>query len=358
MNASTSTIAARVSPVDAGAPGRIQLFPAGIFTARDGRPGTLKGVKARTWVVTPEIAAGVIALWQARETPLVVDYEHQTLHATENGKPAPAAGWIELLEATPDGLYATVKWTDAARAYIQHDEYRYISPVFRFDPETGAVLELKSAALTNYPALDGMDTVTARTEDVPMKKECSDRLCALLGLPADATEDAILTELQKLPADRALAVVLSEKDNEITTLKGADPDPAKFVPAAMLTAERAGVATLTASMAELSAKMAELERSNGTTSLIVQIDAALADGRLPKACEAWAKNTAKTNPEAILGYIASATPVIALTNTQTNGTPPAGSSSVTLTDEEKYACKQLGMAESDFTAHKKIKECK
>lgn len=352
MNASTSTIAARISPVDTVVPGRIQLFPAGIFTARDGRPGTLKGVKARTWVVTPEIATKVIALWQARETPLVVDYEHQTMHATENGKPAPAAGWIESLEATPEGIYATVKWTDAARAYIQRDEYRYISPVFRFDPETGAVLELKSAALTNYPALDGMDTVTARTEDIPMKKDVSDCLCALLGLPADATEDAMLAELQKLPADKALTVTLSEKDTEIASLTTADPDPAKFVPAAMLTAEHAR-------MAVLSAKVAELEKSNGTTSLTAQIDAALADGRLPKACEAWAKNTAKISPEAIKSYIASATPVVALTNTQTNGIPPAGTSGVAaLTDEEKYTCKQLGMAESDFTAHKKSKECK
>lgn len=165
MNASTtfsSFIAARVSPETAGgpAPGRIQLFPAGEFSARDGRPGTLKGVKAKAWTLTFETAAAVIARWQQRETPLVVDYEHQTINAAENGKPAPAAGWIESLEAGPDGLYATVKWTDAARAFIQADEYRYISPVFSFDPETGAVLELKSAALTNYPALDGMDAVT------------------------------------------------------------------------------------------------------------------------------------------------------------------------------------------------------
>ena len=41
----TSSIAARVLP-DAGGPtpGRIQLFPMGAFAARDGRPGTLKGV--------------------------------------------------------------------------------------------------------------------------------------------------------------------------------------------------------------------------------------------------------------------------------------------------------------------------
>lgn len=197
----TSSIAARVL-TDAGgpAPGRIQLFPVGEFSARDGRPGTLKGVKVKAWTITPTIAAAVVARWQARETPLVVDYEHQTMNAAENGKPAPAAGWIESLEMEPDGLYATVKWTDAARAFIQADEYRYISPVFTFDPETGAVLELKSAALTNYPALDGMAAVAARAEDdLPMKKELADKLCRLLGLAADATEDAMLTELQKLP---------------------------------------------------------------------------------------------------------------------------------------------------------------
>ncbi|MFR8056123.1 MAG: phage protease, partial [Bilophila wadsworthia] len=195
----SSTIAARVSPVDAGgpAPGRIQLFPLGSFAARDGRPGTLKGVKAAEWMLTPDIAAAVIARWQARETPLVVDYEHQTMLAEQNGKPAPAAGWIESLEAGPDGLYATVKWTDAARAFIRADEYRYISPVFSFDPETGAVLELKSAALTNYPALDGMAAVAARAEDEPpMKKETLEALRHFFGLAADADEDAALAALK------------------------------------------------------------------------------------------------------------------------------------------------------------------
>ena len=283
----TSFIAARVlTDVGGPAPGRIQLFPMGEFSARDGRPGTLKGVKAKAWTLTFDDAAAVIARWRQRETPLVVDYEHQTINAAENGKPAPAAGWIESLEAGTDGLYATVKWTDAARAFIQADEYRYISPVFSFDPETGAVLELKSAALTNYPALDGMDAVTARAEDdPPMKKETLEALRLFFGLAADADEDAAL---------------------------------------AALTAE---------------------------------IDAALADGRLPKACEAWAKATAKTNPEAIRGYIASAVPVAALTSTQTGGTSPAGTPHVAaLTDEERYACAQLGMSEEDFIEAKKTEK--
>lgn len=347
MNASTtfsSFIAARVSPETAGgpAPGRIQLFPAGEFSARDGRPGTLKGVKAKAWTLTFENAAAVIARWQQRGTPLVVDYEHQTINAAENGKPAPAAGWIESLEAGPDGLYATVKWTDAARAFIQADEYRYISPVFSFDPETGAVLELKSAALTNYPAIDGMDAVTARAEDdPPMKKETLEALRHFFGLAADADEDAALAALKA--QGQPLAAML-------TAAKETAPDPAQYVPAAMLAAAQE-------KNAALAAKVKELEGESTLAALTAEIDAALADGRLPKACEAWAKATAKTNPEAIKGYIASAVPVAALTSTQTGGTSPAGTPhTAALTDEEKYACAQLGMSEAEFLEVKKMEK--
>ena len=342
----TSFIAARVLTNAGGpAPGRIQLFPMGEFSARDGRPGTLKGVNVKAWTITPIIAAAVIARWQARETPLVVDYEHQTINAAENGKPAPAAGWIESLEAGPDGLYATVKWTDAARAFIRADEYRYISPVFSFDPETGAVLELKSAALTNYPALDGMDAVAARTEDdSPMKKETLEALRQFFGLAADADEDAVVAALKAQGDGRTLTAML-------TAAKEATPDPAKFVPAELFTAEQAKAAMF-------AAKVTELEGSGTLAALTAEIDAAIADGRLSKACEAWAKATAKTHPDAVKSYIASSVPPIAaLKGTQTGGTPPAGTPhTAALTDEERYACAQLGMSETEFLEAKKTEK--
>ena len=342
----TSSIAARVL-TDAGgpAPGRIQLFPVGEFSARDGRPGTLKGVNVKAWIITPTIAAAVVARWQARETPLVVDYEHQTMNAAENGKPAPAAGWIESLEMEPDGLYATVKWTDAARAFIQADEYRYISPVFTFDPETGAVLELKSAALTNYPALDGLAPVAARAEDAPpMKKEMLEALRSFFGLAADADEDAVFAALKAQGDGQTLTAML-------TAAKEATPDPAKFVPAELFTAEQAKAATF-------AAKVKELEGSGTIAALTAEIDAAIADGRLSKACEAWAKATAKTHPDAVKSYIASSVPPIAaLTSTQTGGTPPTGTPhTAALTDEERYACTQLNMTEAEFIEAKKTEK--
>ena len=49
----TSFIAARVlTDVGGPAPGRIQLFPMGEFSARDGRPGTLKGVNVMSWTTS------------------------------------------------------------------------------------------------------------------------------------------------------------------------------------------------------------------------------------------------------------------------------------------------------------------
>ena len=90
------------------AAGRIQLFPAGAFAARDGRPGNLKGVSAKEWHLTPEDAEALLARWRQRATPVVIDYEHQTHLSRQNGQPAPAAGWITALEATPEGLLASV----------------------------------------------------------------------------------------------------------------------------------------------------------------------------------------------------------------------------------------------------------
>lgn len=343
MNTSLATCTTALSP---DAPrGRIQLLPMGTFAARDGRPGTMPHSQTHTWTLTPGIAAAVVARWQGRATPLVVDYEHQTLNAPNNGQPAPAAGWIESLEVTEGGLFASVKWTATARAYIGRDEYRFVSPVFSFDPKTGAVLELKSAALTNSPALDGM-AVAARTEVfAPMKKELSTALCTALGLSVDATEDAMLTELQKQLAGQPLAAILTTKDEQIAALTSATPNPEKFVPAELFTAAQGQVATLTAQLAIQS-------QNSEAVALNAEIDAALADGRLPKSCEAWARGQIGKSPEIVRDYLKSSVPVVALKVMQTSGASPTEENSAALTAEDKYVCDQLGMSDTDFAAQK------
>lgn len=111
------------------------------------------------------MAARLIAKAVALTTDLVIDYEHQTLNSAENGQPAPAAAWFKgkaLVWREGFGLFATqVNWTGNAASMIAAKEYRYLSPVFSYNKQTGEVLELHHVGLTNFPALDGMSSLPA-----------------------------------------------------------------------------------------------------------------------------------------------------------------------------------------------------
>lgn len=326
--------------------GRIQLFPCGTFAACDGRPASMHGVTAKAWRINTHDAAALIDAWQQQETPLVVDYEHQTQRAAENGQPAPAAGWIKSLEWEEGrGLFASVEWTERARAHIQAGEYRYISPVFSFDKHSGAVMRLVCAALTNHPALDGMDTARAATEEQKrMNKELLEALRAFFGLAATADEDALCAALKAQSEGATLNALLAAKDTEIASLKKAEPDPAHYVPMALLTAEQEKTTLLRA-------KVSALESGKTADTLNAEIQAALADGRLPKSCESWAKSLAQTSPDSLHTYLKSAVSVAALTAMQTKGKEPEAKKDC-LTDDEKYACAQAGISEADFLAQK------
>lgn len=89
---------------------------------------------------------------------------------------------------------------------IADGSYRFISPVFSYD-KSGRVLQLLHAALTNTPAVDGMDevmlaaasllAVTSSTQEDTMD-ELLERLRWMLNLPITATAEDIIAELNKL----------------------------------------------------------------------------------------------------------------------------------------------------------------
>jgi phage I-like protein len=137
-------------------PSEIQLLPAQPFRAVDGRP-----TDAPAWVISGVIAARLIQQAVARANSYVIDYEHQTLWSENNGQPAPASGWFKnLVWREGKGLFAVdVEWTATARKYIADKAYRYVSPVFSYQPGTGEILTILHVALTNNPAIDGMSAV-------------------------------------------------------------------------------------------------------------------------------------------------------------------------------------------------------
>lgn len=348
----TVELAALGDAAGAGVPRRIKLLPEGEFASVDGRPGNMKGSNTKVWRLNAMLGARLVRAFQARKQKMLIDYEHRTLRAVVDGLPNPAAAWIVgltyLTDGAPDGpgLYADVEWTAGAAAMVAKEEYRYISPVFPFDPDTGDVLALLHVAITNTPGLntDALPELQAQlsamaaqfstppepgiSQEPPMKL-----LLAALGLSAVASEEAGLAALTALQSQ------VTAKDALIVELKAKQFDPAQHIP---LT-EHKKVAD------QLAALSAQTEASEHTTLMT----AALADARiLPANADYW-----KAQPLVVLkAFLKDAKPLsAALSGLQTGGQAPAGGAlTAALTAEDKAVCEQLGIKPEDYLKQKAV----
>ncbi|HEX7684359.1 MAG TPA: phage protease [Trinickia sp.] len=332
--------------------GRAQIFPMGMFRPNDGR-----AMDVAAWHMTPQIATRMAATIASKAAETSFDYEHQKLRAAENGKPAPAAGWFHALEVNDDGVWATgIEWTPAARQMIEAREYRYTSPLFTYDKQTGEVLSLINVALTNTPAIDGMDTIAAcaiaalsahPTQENSMN-ELLERLRHLLNLPVTATAEEIAAHLDKLKATIGesataaagfsltahLAALSSELANTKTALaaagtaaaSAAQPDPAKFVPMDQFVAMQNQVAAL-------SRQYDDKQRSE-------LLEAGLADGRiLPAQKEYWSAQPIA----ALSAYLKVAQPLGALAGMQSSGVDTGKTGAAGLSADQREIAKNLGL---------------
>ena len=336
------TVAACSFEIDKAKYGRIQLLPYGRFRATDGRPTDVEA-----WYVTDTNGADVVALANNQRNPLPIDYEHQIIHSLKNGKEAPSAGWMEYFYFTPQGIFADVRWTDKAADYIKNGEYRYISAVFAYDTD-GYVRKIFHAALTNTPALDGMEeamvaaSVNLLQEDNPMDKKLLAALCALFALKADASEADITEKVTALSAAKGDSPVdvldvyakLAEKEHSVAALSTqvGNPDPAKFVPVDQVVALQADFNALKTSV--------EADKKEAL------ITAALSQGKLAPALKDWAQSLPV---EALSAYLEKAPAMAALSGEpQAKGDPEQKVAA--LSAAESAAAKALGLSEKDYMA--------
>lgn len=339
------TVAACSFEIDKAKYGRIQLLPYGKFRATDGRPTDVEA-----WYVTDTNGADVVALANNQRNPLPIDYEHQIIHSLKNGKEAPSAGWMEYFYFTPQGIFADVRWTDKAADYIKNGEYRYISAVFAYDTD-GYVRKIFHAALTNTPALDGMEeamvaaSVNLLQEDNPMDKKLLAALCALFALKADASEADITEKVTALSAAKGDSPVdvldvyakLAEKEQSVAALSTqvGNPDPAKFVPVDQVVALQADFNALKTSV--------EADKKEAL------ITTALSQGKLAPALKEWAESLPV---EALSTYLEKAPAMAALSGEpQAKGYPEQKVAA--LSAAEQAAARALGMTEAEFMAEHK-----
>lgn len=287
------------------APEWVQLIPAGSFSGRDGRGPYLLN------------SAAVLAAFQKGGIDLPIDYEHQTLSATDKAGPVPAAGWIKALEVREGSLWGRVEWTPKAAQLIAQREYRFLSPVFRHD-KAGRIVALEGAGLTHYPNLDLEPVAHQKGEPMDLKP-----IIEALGAPADA-------DVAQLAA-------------HVKTLKEAasrQPDPREWVPMSQHQAVAQELAALQKQVAKEKAEAA--------------VRAAMSAGKLAPAMQNWALAYAEKDPEGFAEWVKAAPVILAPEGDKAahRVAPNAGTGAEALTDEDRYVCAALGLSEADFAAHK------
>jgi phage I-like protein len=304
----------------AAAPEWIELLPAGEFHGRDGRgPFRLDDPDG--------VIASTIALQMSAGLP--IDYDHATDFGAPEGRPAPAAGWIRELALRDGAVWGRVEWTARAADSIAAREYRYVSPVFQFDPKDGSVTRLLRAGLTNNPNLQLTAIAASRATAASTRKESMEvptqELCELLNLDGDPTASEVLARVREL---RAAASAVAAHAH----------DPARYV----------AIAEFERALTELNALKAQRARERATHT----VEDAIRAGKLTPAQREWAIAYCAADARGFQAFVAKQPSIIG-ENVGLSGEPPADSRAGALNPAELAICAQLGLKHSEFIRRKR-----
>jgi len=281
----------------------IQLLP---YTGDD----TITLVDGRQLKVSDRSIQSVADKFNARENPLVLDYDHGTFNPfLEMG--SLAAGWIQEIwpvasdaniseladervraaaETYGPGIYAVIHLTEKSTQHVRAREYQFVSPVV-VQNDDFEVLELLGAGLTNDPAIDGMMPIAA-------KRDCSGSMESARG---DATSGAAsegsndptpeTTGETDMDLDKISAIVGKRVESEAQALE-------------LLSAMKAR----SDAAEENATKVAELEAERLDREATETVAAAIADGRLAEAQKDWALSLFKSDRQAWNSYVKATEP--------------------------------------------------
>lgn len=357
---SVAILSAELNPLDNGL---VQLLPAGYFSSVDGRP---KDVANQQWLMDAQAFADLKANTPHKIGDLVIDYEHQTLKAEKNGKPAIAAGYFnvnDLVFIENEGLFIKPRWTENAQAYLSAGEYKYISAVFGYNRQTGRPSFMHSAGLVNRPGVDGMEPLAqlAAQQHIQLTTQQEENavnpiLLAILQALGIKTTGEVPTEpaaLQALETEvtTALAALQAQSDKvpelnqQLVALQASsnNPDPSKFVPISAIT--------------EMQTQLAALQASVNGSAVTSIVEKGIDSGRIIPALKAWATELGNKDLAQLEAFIDKAAPIAALQGMQTddinldkNGKPNTGVAA--LSAEDKQAADNLGISHEEFAKHK------
>lgn len=297
---------------------------------------------------------------------LSIDYNHAADLAAPKGGAAPAAGWITNMEATPNGIWADVEWTDAGARAIASKEYRFLSPSFLHGADR-VITRILGAALVNRPALPQLTALASAAAVGELMDPTLAALLEALGLPKTADQTAALaavTALKAAPAPALCAAAgvsggasVDEIVNAVAAMK-ANADQVKAIASAAGLASTASVIDIAAAVATLKANATAatlLETQVATLSsrlktlegdkLAETVDAVIAAGKFVPAQRAELLALAAADQGLFNRLVSTAVPV--LQPGQRGVSAPAPGE---LTHEQKAVCAAMGISEGDYKA--------
>ncbi len=262
------------------APTRVLIAPWGDVESTQGH-----------FFVDGQAVAATIEQFREHGTDIPIDFEHQTLggsYASPDGL-APAAGWIKnLIGIESVGLMADVEWTELGLEHLQKRQYRYLSPVALIRKSDRRLVGLHSAALTNKPAIVGMEALVNR-EDSSNQAVQVVQAEACGSLDQTLEEESMVETLEKLRKQLAL----DQQDGARQVLVAA------------------------------SQRLAELEQREEQKGAEARVSEAMAAGKLTEAQREWALKLALSDAQSFDEWSAAAPMVVNLGRTTA---PSAGDS--------------------------------
>lgn len=299
---------------DTAAPDRLPLIPAG---------PRVQGRDGRAWLFDALAAEAVLAEFAGNGAQLPIDWEHATQHRAPKGGKAPAAAWITSLDVVDGQLVGQVDWTPRGRDSIQSREYRYLSPVFDYDPESGRILRLVSAGLVNKPNLH---LPALNQEQDPMKLSAA--LAAALGLSVDSTDDQAVAAIDRLKA----------------AANQQQPQLDRYVP-------RADYDALVTRATNAEATLAARDKADHQAKVETAINAALKDGKITPATVDYHRASCAdaAGLERFTAFCAAAPVIAGESMVDASKKPP---STTALNADEREVCRLTGIDPDSYLKSK------
>ncbi|MDH5525211.1 MAG: phage protease [Desulfobulbaceae bacterium] len=304
-------------PGDGSVPEWVELLPSGqIIVGRD----------KRRWI--NDNPQDVVTAFATNRAAVPVDIEHATEKKGPIGEAAPAMGWIEEMEVREGGaVWGRVEWTTKGKELIANREYRYFSPVFKYEPRTTRVRIITSVGLTNSPNL----YLTALNQQQHEEEPNMDlkQLLAACGLPETTTFAQALNHINKMTGDLATA-----------TNRAENPSLEKFVP-------RADHDAALARATNAEQKLKELNDTQLEKEIETEVGDALKAGKITPATTDYHK--AQCRQEGGLDRFrdfVKAAPVVGDASGLDGKQPERDGKA--LNSEEKKVCENLGISEEEY----------